>query len=222
MTFSASRPIVVFGCGGHGRVIADILGSGGVDVAGFLDDNPPGPIVDGVPVIGDHGRLSEPEFLAQHAIIIGVGETELRRRLALEVLGHGGILAVAVHPRATIGGQVSLGAGTVVMAGAVINIGCRIGRFAVVNTGVNVDHDCILNDGVHISPGCHLAGAVICDIDACVGTGAAVIPGVRIGARAIIGAGATVITDVPPDVIAVGCPARVKKQLAPLSESGRR
>jgi acetyltransferase-like isoleucine patch superfamily enzyme len=91
----------------------------------------------------------------------------------------------------------------------------------VVNTGATVDHDCVLEDGVHISPGCHLAGAVVCSVDVFVGTGAAVIPGVRIGARAIIGAGATVIADVPPEVLAIGCPARVKKQLAALSGSGR-
>jgi sugar O-acyltransferase (sialic acid O-acetyltransferase NeuD family) len=213
-SFSASRPIVVFGCGGHGRVIADILGCKRAHVAGFLDDNPPGPIVDGVPVIGDHHSLVEPDFLAKYAIIIGVGESALRRHLALQVLYNGGSLAIAVHPRATIARRVSLGAGTVVMAGAVINTGSRVGRFAVVNTGATVDHDCVLEDGVHISPGCHLSGAVVCDVDVFVGTGAAVIPRVRIGARAVIGAGATVIADVPPEVLATGCPARVKKRLA--------
>jgi acetyltransferase EpsM len=207
------RPLVVFGCGGHGRVIADILASGGADVAGFLDDNPPAPMVDGVPVIGDRSRLVDPHFLAQYAIIIGVGESGLRRRLALQVLDYGGSLAVAVHPRATLARSVSIGAGTVVMAGAVINTGSQIGRFVVVNTGATVDHDCVLDDGVHISPGCHLAGAVVCAIDAFIGTGAIVIPRVRIGARSIIGAGATVIADVPPDVLTIGCPARVKKRL---------
>jgi acetyltransferase EpsM len=219
-TSSASKPIVVFGCGGHGRVIADILGSEGADMAGFLDDNPPGPIVDGVPVIGDQRRLEEPDFLVRHAIIIGVGDTEMRRRLALQVLDHGGSLAVAVHPRATIARDVSLGSGTVVMAGAIINTGSQIGRFVIVNTGATVDHDCVLEDGVHISPGCHLAGAVVCGIDVFVGTGTAIIPGVQIGARTIIGAGATVIADVPHDVLATGCPARVKKQLAPLLKPG--
>jgi acetyltransferase EpsM len=219
--FPPSRPIVVFGCGGHGRVIADTLASCGAEMAGFLDDNAPAPIVDGVPVMGDRRRLIDRQFLAQHAVIIGVGDTGLRRRLALQVLDSGGSLAVAVHPRATIARDVSLGAGTVVMAGAVINTGSRIGRFVVVNTGATVDHDCALEDGVHISPGCHLAGAVVCGIDVFVGTGAAVIPGVRIGARAVIGAGSTVVADVPPDVLSMGCPARVKKRLAPPTESGR-
>jgi sugar O-acyltransferase (sialic acid O-acetyltransferase NeuD family) len=179
-------------------------------------------MVDGIPVIGDRRCLADPDFLTRHAIIIGVGDTALRHRLAQQLLDQGGILAVAVHPRATIAREVSLGAGTVVMAGAVINTGSRIGRFVIVNTGATVDHDCVLEDGVHISPGCHLAGSVFCGTDVFVGTGAVVIPGVRIGARAIVGAGAVVITDVPTDVLAMGFPARVKKRLGRPPEAERR
>ena len=40
-----------------------------------------------------------------------------------------------------------------------------------------------------------------------------VLPGVRIGARCIIGAGAVVVNDIPDDSLAVGNPAVVKKSL---------
>ena len=46
-----------------------------------------------------------------------------------------------------------------------------------------------------------------------IGTGTSIIPRTQIGARAVIGAGAAVISDVPSDVLAVGCPAVVKKHL---------
>jgi acetyltransferase-like isoleucine patch superfamily enzyme len=104
------------------------------------------------------------------------------------------------------------------MAGVVINTGSRIGRFVIVNTGATVDHDNLIEDGVHISPGCHLAGNVICRADAFIGTGASIIPRIQIGARVVIGAGAAVISDVPPDVLAVGCPAVVK---GPSASTGR-
>jgi sugar O-acyltransferase (sialic acid O-acetyltransferase NeuD family) len=211
----ARQSIVIFGCGGHGRVIADILSSLGVVATGFLDDNPPSPDIDGVPLIGGRNRLDEPDFIKAHAIIVGVGDCAIRRRIATHVLEQGGTLAVAIHPRATIARRVTIGEGTVVMAGAVINTGSRVGRFAIVNTGAILDHDTILEDGVHISPGCHLAGNVTCGSDVFVGTGANLIPRVHIGARTVIGAGATVISDVPPDVLAAGCPASVKKHYPP-------
>jgi serine O-acetyltransferase len=45
-----------------------------------------------------------------------------------------------------------------------------------------------------------------------VGTGAKVLGGVRIGERAVIGAGAVVIEDVPEAATVVGVPARVVRQ----------
>jgi sugar O-acyltransferase (sialic acid O-acetyltransferase NeuD family) len=206
-------PIVIFGCGGHGRVVADALKVARAPLAGFLDDRPPAPIMNEIPVIGNRGCLEQPEFLKNYAILIAIGEPRLRRQLALLVLDRGGRLAKAIHPSAIIAADVAIGQGTVIMAGVVINTGTRIGRFAIVNTGATIDHDNVIEDGVHISPGCHLAGNVICRADAFVGTGASIIPRTQIGARAVIGAGAAVISDVPPDTLAAGCPAVVKRSL---------
>ncbi|MGL4309594.1 MAG: acyltransferase [Paracoccaceae bacterium] len=50
---------------------------------------------------------------------------------------------------------------------------------------------------------------VVIGNDVWLGYGAIVLPGVKIGDRAIIGAGALVRKDVPPNGIAVGNPARV-------------
>jgi len=49
--------------------------------------------------------------------------------------------------------------------------------------------------------------------DAWVGTGAVVLPGVTIGAGAIVGANSVVTRDVPPHTIVWGVPARVRREL---------
>ena len=49
--------------------------------------------------------------------------------------------------------------------------------------------------------------------DVWVGGGAVICPGVTIGARSIIGAGAVVTRDVPEDVLVVGNPARIVRSL---------
>jgi sugar O-acyltransferase (sialic acid O-acetyltransferase NeuD family) len=214
MPSSGRLPIVIFGCGGHGRVVADTLKVARAPVAGFLDDRPPASYVSDLPLLGGRTRLEDPKFLKNYEIVIAIGEARLRRQLATLVLDRGGRLAKAIHPSAIIASDVLIGEGTVIMAGAVINTGSRIGRFAIVNTGATVDHDNVIEDGVHISPGCHLAGNVICRVDAFIGTGASIIPRIQIGARAIVGAGATVISNVPSDVLAAGCPAIVKRRLA--------
>jgi maltose O-acetyltransferase len=50
--------------------------------------------------------------------------------------------------------------------------------------------------------------------DVWVGGGAIILPGVRIGARSVIGAGSVVVGDIPDDVLAVGNPCRVVRALA--------
>jgi len=56
---------------------------------------------------------------------------------------------------------------------------------------------------------------VIIEDDVWIGQSAIILKGVRIGARSIVGAGAVVTKEVPPDVIVAGNPARVVKPLVP-------
>jgi maltose O-acetyltransferase len=51
------------------------------------------------------------------------------------------------------------------------------------------------------------------DDDAWVGGGAIICPGVKIGARTVIGAGSVVTKDIPADVLAVGNPCRVIRSI---------
>ena len=46
-----------------------------------------------------------------------------------------------------------------------------------------------------------------------IGAGALILPGVTIGEKAVVAAGAVVTKDVPPNVVAGGVPAQVLKEL---------
>ncbi|NNF06841.1 MAG: N-acetyltransferase [Candidatus Eisenbacteria bacterium] len=50
-----------------------------------------------------------------------------------------------------------------------------------------------------------------------VGANATILPGVRIGARSLIGAGSVVTQDIPPGVVAAGNPARVVRNIDELT-----
>ncbi|MDY6982942.1 MAG: sugar O-acetyltransferase [Pseudomonadota bacterium] len=49
--------------------------------------------------------------------------------------------------------------------------------------------------------------------DVWIGAGAMILPGVRIGDRAVVGAGSVVTKDIPDDVLAVGNPCRIVRSL---------
>ncbi len=146
--------------------------------------------------------------LSVEGCIVAVGDNEPRRRLSESARSMGVPLVNAVHPSAFVDPAVKLGEGIVIAPGAVVVGGTRIADGAVVNPGAVLDHDNVLEEWVSVSPGVHTGGRVHICRDAFLGVGAAVLPDLRIGAGATVGAGAVVIRDVAPGDTVVGVPAR--------------
>ena len=207
--------VIILGCGGHGRVILDILQNmENVQVIGFLEDNPKfaGKIINGIKVFGNRTLLPQLFEDGTNGIVIGVGDNYIRADLFVQAKGMGFEMINAIHPRAIISEDVRIGQGVVVMAGAVINIGTKIGDNVCVNTGATVDHDNILADHSHIYPGANLTGGVTVGKYTYIGTNAAVNPYISIGSHVMVGSGAVVIADVPDNVTVAGVPAQVIKE----------
>jgi len=202
-------PIVIFGAGEHGRIALQICEAAGLAVRGFLDADPQkGPQVDGLPILGGEELLTDSAFLAAHDLLPGLGDQGARLQKSMRAQMAGARFATAIHPSAIVSPRAAIGAGTLVGAGGVINTGARIGGFCIVNTRASVDHDCVLRDGVQIGPGAILCGRVDCGEQAYVGAGAVILPGRRLGAGSVAGAGAVVTRDVAPGVTVVGNPAK--------------
>jgi sugar O-acyltransferase (sialic acid O-acetyltransferase NeuD family) len=203
-------PVFVFGASGHAKVVIDALERTGLARVTFVcDDAKPkrGTRFMGYPV-GDREDL-----LARRGEtsvgVVGIGDNAARVEVARWLVEQGCALISVVHPSASVGREVEIGEGTVVMAGCVINSGASLGRNVILNTGASVDHDCTVGDGVHIAPGARLCGGVSVGAGALIGAGTTIIPGVRVGAGALIGAGSTVLKDVPDGARAGGNPCRL-------------
>ena len=206
------RPVIILGAGGHGRVVLDLVRSLGYDVAGFTDPGytMPGQTIEGVPVIG-----GDDEILKQNRDSIylalglgGTGDNTLRKRLFEKFSGLEYGFPCFAHPSAFVAGTAVFGDGSVVMAKAAVQAGCRVGRNVIINTGAVIDHDCALGDHSHIAPGAVLSGNVSVGTGAHIGTGAVVIQNIRVGEGALVAAGAVVVRDVLPRATVMGVPAR--------------
>jgi sugar O-acyltransferase (sialic acid O-acetyltransferase NeuD family) len=216
------RRILVYGAGGHGKVVADIfLCRGESEFAGFVDDSGElwGTRVMGLPVFGDAEWLRREAKHGPVAVALGVGNARARREIAQHCGAWGVKISTAVHPRATVAGTAELGAGTVVMAGAVVNSEARVGAGAIVNSGAVVEHDVEIGEYAHVAPRAAMGGAARLGAFSHLGMGAVVLERVRVGAHTIVGAGAVVVRDLPDEVVAMGVPARVHRPIAQESES---
>ncbi|MEK7711072.1 MAG: acetyltransferase [Planctomycetota bacterium] len=211
------RRCLIVGCGGHGRVVLDILRrAGAFDPVGFADSNPAthGRRIDGLKVLGHPDDLPALRTrLGVERAIIAIGDNGVRRAFADQLQTWGFELVNAIHPSANFAGNVSLGRNTVVAAGVLVCAHCQIGDSVILNTGCIVDHETLVGTATHICPGARVAGRVIIEPGAFIGIGATIIQSIRVGYEAVVGAGAVVISDVAPMSTVVGVPARQIKSV---------
>jgi len=209
----ARRPaVVLIGASGHAKVVIDIIErEGRYRIAHLLDDNPAlrGKPFFGYKVAGAAESILATSGKSKPRVLVSIGDNAIRARIAAWLRVKGFRFANAVHPDARIGRGAALGAGTVVMAGAIINSDAVIGENVIVNTAATIDHDCVIGDGAHIAPGARLCGGVQVGAGSFIGAGSVLIPGIRVGANTVIGAGSTLLDHVSDNVKAAGSPARI-------------
>lgn len=197
--------LIIIGASGHGKVVADIAKKNGYKEIVFLDDNENISECGGYAVVGKCPDAKKMDG----DIIVAIGNAKIRKRMQ-ESLEESRITTL-IHPTAVVADDVSVGRGTVIMAGAVINPGTKIGKGCIINTCSSVDHDCNIGDYVHVSVGSHIAGTVTAEALSWIGVGATVSNNIYITGDCMIGAGAVVIKDIKEKGTYIGVPAQKMK-----------
>jgi len=206
------RDIIIIGGGGHAKVVASLLiKHENLNPIGYIDIVNKGPLL-GLPYLGTDNLL--PQYISETKIkygVLGIGliKNFESRMLTIErTIASGLQLIPIVSPRSIVNEDVSVGDGTVIMDGVIIQPGCVFGKYSILNTGAIVDHDCNIGNMVHIATGAKISGDVSVGSQVLIGAGTTLIHGIRITGNVIIGAGATVIKNIDSPGIYVGTPAR--------------
>lgn len=204
--FPRAKKLLILGAGGHGKVVADIAKSLNIyNEICFLDDNPSLTSIIGLKVLGDISLFTN--YVADFEFFVAIGNANLRNKLISNILALNGRLPILIHPSAILGSDVNIGAGTVIMPGAIINASSKIGVGCILNTKCSIDHDCKLEDFVHISPNATLSGSVSIGSNSWVCAGAVISNHVEVCEDVIIGAAAAVIKNISEPGTYVGVPA---------------
>lgn len=163
----------------------------------------------GVPVVGiDADLVRLARELAVDRVFVAIGDNAARSAVTNRCDADGLPAETAVSRFAMVSHTATILDGAALLPGSVVNAGTTIGRGTIVNTNASVDHDCTVGDFVHVAPGVSIAGGVRVGSGTLIGIGARVLPYLTIGARAVVGAGAVVVNDVPDGAMVTGMPAR--------------
>ncbi|MGQ9583430.1 MAG: acyltransferase [Thermoplasmatota archaeon] len=193
------------------------------------------------PRIYGGSRIGEGSYIAESVVVGHPGKDELALLLegrmdgvAGAVVGRGCILRDfgVLYSRAELGDRVqtghhwlvreltTVGEGTLIGSGVVVEDRCAVGARVSLQTGVYVPTNSKIEDDAFLGPrACltndrymgrgevRLIGPRICR-GARVGANATILPGVTVGRDALVAAGAVVTEDVPEYTMVAGVPAR--------------
>ena len=197
--------LLVFGAGGHGRVVADAAVASGRWSMVVASDRDPGRCA-GELLAGVAMQSLDVAVVAEGPLHVAIGDNTARERES-GVLGQHRLVTV-VHPRAILSAHAEIAGGCFVAAQAVLAPGACLGRGVVVNHGAVVDHDVTVGAFSHIAPTAVLGGGAQLGERVLVGSGAVVQAGRRVANDVTIGAGAVVCVDIVEAGTYVGIPAR--------------
>jgi sugar O-acyltransferase (sialic acid O-acetyltransferase NeuD family) len=213
--------LIIYGAGGFAREVAWLAESAPSQWGAlrcFVDDDPAraGTALNGYEVLSLESARAR---YAGAGVAIAVGSPAARRAVAARAESAGFVPTTLVHPSCHRSRWIEIGDGTVICAGSSLTTNIVLGRHVQINLHCTVGHDVVLADFVTLAPGVHVSGYVEIDPGAYLGTGACIINGssadvLRIGADAVVGAGAVVTRDVAPGTTVVGVPAKALRREA--------
>jgi sugar O-acyltransferase (sialic acid O-acetyltransferase NeuD family) len=208
---------IIVGAGGFGRELinwaSDCHQAGLLPpVAGLLDDK--AEVFDGFDYpVGLLGSVMDFNPLPDDLLLMAIGNPVIKRQVVESLAARGGVFGTMIHPSAVVAGSAKIGEGAILCPLSLVSADAKIGRCCIINALSSVGHDVSLGDYSTLSAHVDLTGGVTVAPMVLFGSGARVLPRVKIGEGATIGAGSTVYRSVlagrsvftaPPKTLRIG------------------
>ena len=163
--------LLIYGSSDFAPTVIELVRACGHEAVGLVDDTRPGP-----EILGSLEQVTRSHRPGDYGIALAIGYKNLAGRwLAWLRACEAGYEAPAlVHPRAYVADSAYVGAGSMVMAGAVVDVRATVGEVAVLWPGVCVNHDTSIGANCFLSPNATLCGFVHLGANSFVGAGAAI------------------------------------------------
>lgn len=206
------KKIIIAGAGGLGREVHTwikdwIEHNPGYVIGGFIDDG------EGALNSFDHYAdilctIDEYHPSIDEFVICAIGKPADKKYVVNKLLDKGVQFFSLIHPAAVIGGNVKIGRGVLICPNAVLSVDLVVGDFVTVNSSCTIGHDAIVGDFSTLSCHCDVTGGAVLEDEVFMGSRSSVLPRVRVGKGAVVGAGSVVLRAVKPGDVVFGVPAK--------------
>jgi sugar O-acyltransferase (sialic acid O-acetyltransferase NeuD family) len=209
---SSKEEIILIGGGGHCKACIDVIEQEGSFIIKGIIDVPEkvGQTILGYPIIGSDNNLKNivSKYENFHITIGFIKNAELRNKLFKEIKSFGRKFPNIISPKAYVSKHSTIGVGTIILHGAIINADAKVGNNCIINNQVLVEHDVIVSDNTHISTGAKINGECFIGENCFVGSGTIINHCVKVNSDIIIGSGSMVRKDIIEPGIYAGNPLR--------------
>ncbi len=206
---------IIIGAGTYGEVYLAYLQEAGIEVIGFVDDNPTlqKKLIRGIPVLGTINDLEVIKVTCNaQAVYCPIGNNRLRVQFLEFAKSLGYATPNFIHPSAIIHSSVKIGRGVYILLGVKVMPYTIIDDYVMISMNALIAHHSHLHRGTFISTGVNFGASIEAKDNAYIGIGSTVMTGLHIlGENCTIGAGAVVIRDVPDNAVMAGVPAKIIK-----------
>ena len=187
--------IILVGAGGHAKSCIDVIETvKNFKIVGLIDNNFNKKKVLNYPIIGSDKNLKQfkKKYKYAHISIGQIKSPEVRKNMYHNLISLGYKLPFIKSKYAYVSQNSSIGMGTIVMHGVIINANVTIGKNCIINSKSLIEHDVKIGNLCHISTGAIIKGGVKIGDGTFIGSGSIIKEEIKIGNNCLIGAGCTI------------------------------
>ncbi len=166
------KKILIYGSKDFAKTVRHLVEDCGYETVGMIDDYSLGD-----EIIGTFDEVQKKYSSKDYSVVLAIGYNNLAARWGIykKIKESGYDVLTLIHPRAYVSKSATVLEGSMVMAGAVVDVDAIVSEVSVLWPGVVLNHDSIIGKNVFVSP-----NATICGFS-------------KVGDHSFIGAGSVIV-----------------------------